>query len=184
MKNRGGSLRTVFWEDKMIEGLADVGNFEGCVSKSRIVRPEEILTTPQLLLKFYTMIERDSPLLPSETIGVMREFINRERDGKRIKPCSGLGLAILSEGVLNIVKWENTNPPNPPIIKQDIYTYDPAQMPTGKIKRISLDKEGTFCLYELAIVSHEKNAFHIFLDSGRSNRDKEVYLQESFSGEV
>jgi len=43
---------------------------------------------------------------------------------------------------------------------------------------------GTFCVWELGAVLHERDAWTRFLTSGRTRADEERYLQDSLTGTV
>lgn len=141
----------------------------------RFVVPWRIVTTPLLALKQYSMMKHIHP--PEKGISSVEQFLKSEIKSRRIQPYSGIGFAILSEDMLNVARWDNQYPI---VLKNDIYIYERENIKTATLADIR--ETGVFCIWELGIVSHERNAWKRFLASRHTEQDKKRYLEDFTAG--
>ena len=158
--------------------LENLGNAPEYVHKPRHASPEGIIETPILVLKMYDL--QLSGI--NNPLDAARRFLNYEIDAGNIKPLIGLGFAILSSDMLNVSRWDNQYPI---VVNNQIYTFGPnSKRPFESAKRASIDEVGPFCIWELGIVNHEKEAWKEYLASERSEQDKRKYLANMIIGEL
>jgi len=157
-----------------MENLEKIGDIENYSHKQRIAHPIGLITSPDLILKYYSMYaEGDS--LKGEHINQYKELMNNEIQRGNIKPLSGLGFAILSGDMLNVAVWDKTNPI---VLKNQIYTHGEE----GERETLNLNTEGAFCAWELGIVNYERNLWMNYLKSKRKESDKKKYLDSRIEG--
>jgi len=159
--------------------LEKIGNIpKSYEHKPRIAVPRGLINTRKAILKFYDMLITGCK--DKHPIGEAREFIKRKMNSVEGNLELGLGFVILSRGMLNFSLWSESQIIIP---KQEIY----APFPRTKhhdTKKISIDEEGAYCLWEMGIVAHEKEAWKKYLASGHMIKDKENYLNNFFSGNL
>ncbi len=158
--------------------LENLGNVpESYIHKPRYVSFLGLITEPNLVLKLYSMLER---IRDKECIAVdddmTKSFLTyRIRNGE-IEPFIGLGFAILSEDMLNVARWDTTYPI---VLKNQIYEHEDCRLVGEKIHQASLldtREIGSFCAWELGVVNHERLAWLKYLNSRRSEEEKDRYL--------
>jgi len=88
--------------------LDNLGNFENFENPPRLVKPLSLITTSNLILKGYDMYTEKSSEI--ETIIQMENFLKQEIEEGKIDPRIGLGFAILSKDMLNVIRWDNRYP--------------------------------------------------------------------------
>jgi len=166
--------------EKLIYDFRNVGNIDKKFrTAGKRVIPVSLLTNPALVLKMYSMIDSSEKKFTNEKLDVvydLQDFIEKEICEARIKPCSGLGFAIASDEYLNVAVWDK----DCPIILRN-WLYEFKNNDVKAIRPVNL-KEGAFCIYELGIVNHEKNAWKEYLDSKRKDSDKSKYATNTFKG--
>jgi hypothetical protein len=114
-----------------------------------------------------------------DNVGSAKKLLEQEIDKKRIEPLIGLGFAILSEDMLNVARWDTEYPI---VIKNQVYGYKKNDLRTAEL--LDIGNAGSFCIWELGIVDHEKNAWKRYLESERTERDKERYLDSMIEGDL
>lgn len=158
--------------------LENLGNAPEYIHESRYASPEGIIATPVLVLKMYDL--QLSGI--NNPIDAARGFLNREIDAGNINPLIGMGFAILSRGMLNVSRWDKKYPI---VINNKIYTFDiNFKRSFESARKVSVDEVGPFCIWELGIVNHEREAWKEYLDSERSEQDKRNYLLNMIKGEL
>ena len=159
--------------------LDNLGNFRNFENPPRLVKPLDLIATPNLILKGYDMYtEKPSEI---ETIVQMENFLKQEiKDGK-IDPRLGLGFAILSKDMLNVVRWDNTYPI---VAVNNLYEFPEEDRDIMNAKLLDINDCGAYCLWELGIVNHEKKAWEKYVDSKKTKKDKINYLENSIEGEL
>jgi len=156
--------------------LTNFGEFPDYEHKPRIAIADDLLITrTDMALKLYRMVREGGEVSESMS-DIVRRFLHRAR----IKPFSGLGFVILSDGMLNVARWDSSNPC---VLKNDLWEYTPVGECFER-RKLSVSKEGAFCAWELGIVAHEKDAWLRYLASKRCERDKIHYLSDRFSGSL
>lgn len=142
----------------------------------RYVTPLKLVATPKLAFKAYMMLKYDSFLTQKE-MSTTEQFLKSEIESGKITPQIGIGFSILSEDMLNVARWDATYPI---VLKNDIYIYERNDIQTAKLADVR--KTGSFCIWELGIVSHERDAWKRFLASKHTREDKKRYLDDFFDG--
>jgi len=173
--------------------LEKIGKIENYVHEPRSVASISLLVTDPLILKLYSMSKTKTP----EKLGddyvspyaedahsirnkCARKFLKDEILTEKIEPLTGMGFAIISDDMLDVAVWDNENPI---VLKNRIYTY---QLKASGLETElqDINKIGAFCVWELGIVNHERNAWMNYLQSGKTVNDKQVYLENVIEGEL
>lgn len=150
----------------------NLGNFpKDFELERRVGKPVGVIgDSKKLMLKHYVMFKEGQPFsLDSQCIA----FLYKEIRQNRIAPFSGLGFSILSEGILNVARWDVAIPE---LIKNRVYTFEGE---FEEVKRVDIGEVGSFCLWELGIVAHEVHAWKKYLSSARTEEDKDLYLRST-----
>ncbi|MFH1585327.1 MAG: hypothetical protein ABIB79_00990 [archaeon] len=159
----------------------NIGNLGDYKPERCLSVPSGLITTPNLVLKMYDMLRvvdrEQNPLKEA------REFIKKEIEEGKITPWTGMGFSILSNGFLNVSRWDTKYPS---VVKNRVYEFD-----NSKTDRVfdsarlnSLEEDGCFCVWELGIVTHEKEAWKRFISSKRTRKDKQDYLEDMITGDL
>jgi hypothetical protein len=143
----------------------------------RMVKPRGLLNTPEISLKLYDMFTKDD-CIGSNPTREAEEFLKEEIARGEINPHSGLGFAILSKDMLNVARWYKTYPI---VLQNNLYEFKPNFQ---KVTETSTEEAGSFCIWELGIVNHEKEAWKKFLTSNKDNRDVTNYLNNVIEGDL
>lgn len=157
--------------------LDNIGNIrEEYEHKQRTARIRGIVETPRLCLKVYSMAK---DLHPTEkTMRKTYQLLKEHIDKGKISPLIGLGFAILSEDILNVARWDDEYPI---VLKNQLYGFDRS---IKSAKPLDITDVGTFCIWELGIVNHEKEAWKKFLESTRRWFHKKEYLENFIQGKL
>jgi hypothetical protein len=147
------------------------------VHEPRIVKPQGLVVTRDCAIKLYSMMRTQE--VNKREIEYVRRMIRDELDTGRIKRYSGAGFGILSEDVFNLARWDINYPI---VIMNDIYNYQDGKLKTAKLADVR--ETGSFCIWELGIVSHERDAWEKFLASERTEKDKIRYLDDFMKNPV
>lgn len=161
--------------------IGDIGELKEYSHEPRIARPSRLIMNQDMALKLYQMHIKDRPLneiLSDEA----KSFLLKESENYDLKNTAGMGFAILSEDTLNVGIW---NKENPILLETKLYSYNGNHL-KNTIKKLDLNKPGTgtFCVFEMAIANHEKNAWLRFLETPRTGIDKQNYLNDLIDGEI
>ena len=162
----------------------EVGNLKNGISgfEKRKVVPRGLITTPSLVLKYYEMYSNSEGPINQQIIKDGGKFIEHLVTSGQISPEIGMGFAILSEDMLNIVRWDSQYGY---VLKNTLYSHTEGSIPRFKENgRLNLAQMGSFCAFELAIVDHERKAWMAYLNSNRTEDRKEKYVQSVFHGEI
>jgi hypothetical protein len=81
--------------------------------------------------------------------------------------------------LLMIMTWRNTNE-----IWESVYVKDLTQDTDYRLQEFEGSHRGTFCVWELAPVWHERHAWARLLASQRDEEAKLAYINDRFSGLV
>jgi hypothetical protein len=167
-----------------------IGNIPTYEHAPRKVEPVGLITTPDLVLKMYDMLFV-SDIGYIGKVADAEKFITSEIVRGRISPETGLGFAILSKNMLNVVRWGKEYPI---VAIQSLYQFNPMaqEQPRAPGRKgvfdsaeaLDLNKVGSFCIWELGIAAHEKEAWKRFLASQRTNDDKKIYLDDTIRGDL
>lgn len=156
-----------------------IGNIrEDYQHEPRDVRSRGVVTTPRLALKFYSMMKPStSSATIRETVDAAQRLLKTEIKYGKIAPEVGMGFAILSEDMLNVARWDSKHPI---VLKNYIYEYEKGDVLTATPTYAG--EIGSFCIWELCIVQHERDAWKRYLVSEHEEEDKKRYLEDCFEG--
>jgi len=141
-----------------------------------------LIISPELILKTYQMLKADEHFNPSLVANACR-FLEREIERKKVDPMSGMGFAILSTDMLNVARWGAGG--NARVLFNQLYQFSPNMKdPLDWSDRLSIEKSGSFCIWELGIVANEKEAWKRYLASKRTAEDKKAYLDSRMEGDL
>ncbi|MDP3990370.1 MAG: hypothetical protein Q8Q01_04145 [archaeon] len=149
------------------EHLANLPDRYGLGEKD--VQFDGLVTDPSLVLKQYQIY--DSVPLDSSLVKDSKKFLKGEISAGRINPYLGLGFAILSKDMFNVARWDTTHPI---VLQNQIYSFNNGDL--GNAHLLDIREIGTFCIWELGIVNHEREAWFDYLVSLRREQDKKNYL--------
>jgi hypothetical protein len=162
--------------------LEDFGNVvpEGYTYYKKLVTPGEDLSLPNVYLKWYDIRPEDVEIT-QEQLAECRAFVATE--AQRLKLAGELGFVLLHRAgpvlLLMINTWRNTNE-----IWESVYVKDLAHAGGYRLTEFESSHRGTFCVWELGPVWHERHAWVRFLSSKRDAEAKLAYVNDRFSGLV
>ena len=163
-----------------IPHLERLGNVvpEGYEYYQKLVTPGEDLSAPGAYLKWYD-IRRPDVEMTQELVEESRAFVAAEVE--RLKIQDELGFVLLhhcgSVLLLMIMTWRNTNE-----IWESVYAKDLTKAGSYHLQTFENSHRGTFCVWELGPVWHERNAWARFLASKRDEAAKLAYVNDRFTG--
>lgn len=167
-----------------IPNLARLGNVvpEGYRYYQKTVTHRDGLALPNAYLKWYDLYSLDAEITPDQSSHA-RSFLHSEVVAGKLDLQDNLGFVILhragSSLLLLVTTWRNTNE-----MWLSSY-YKPATQPSPYLPFVyDTDHRATYCVWELGIVWHERNAWVRFLSSERDNEAKLAYLNDHFSGQM
>jgi hypothetical protein len=163
--------------DEVIMSSASV--VEGYRHRDKFCWPREGAAIGGARLKWYDIAPSETPV-PPEIAALARAFLKREDP----EPGGDLGFVILHRCgaafyVLIVVTWRNENEMWESVYaKRSDDDADFSEFPHPGPHR------GTFCVWELGAVVHEKDAFRRYLLTSRDEVAKRAYLADRFEGIV
>jgi hypothetical protein len=166
-----------------IPQLTDLGNVvpAGYSYYEKVIAPAEGLQVPGAYLKWYDIYPADRPIT-EEQRAMTREFIASEAKEGRPALKSELGFVMLHRAgkylLLMIITWRNTNE-----LWESIYHRE-VDGKSWWAQEFDSSHRGTYCVWELGAVWHERNAWVRFIGSKRDEEAKRAYLADQFSGRV
>jgi hypothetical protein len=152
--------------------------------RSKIAVPRDDLVLPGIRLKWYDL--RPEERVVSDALArESRERLRADVSEKRIDLGSTMGFVILhiaggtsDVGMLIVNTWRNCNE-----IWETVYLKDlPKDGPYAVYERSG--HLPTYCVWELGIVWHERNAFERYLLSARDAAAASAYFADRYSGMV
>ena len=165
-----------------IEGLERLGNVvpEGYRYYQKRAEPSLDLNLSHAYLKWYDIYPLDAEITPDQR-NECRNFVADEAAHIPLK--DDLGFVILHRAgtvlLLLITTWRNTNELWEAVYWKAVDGTEPYQpMPCFSEHR------GTYCVWELPVVWHERHAWVRFLSSPDDNAAKLAYINDRFSGMV
>ena len=163
-----------------LDDLTKVGNVDAPLDLSvKAVRVGGLVITPELVLKLYWMLNPEKNIEPGRN-NDLQDFLKSEIQSRRIEPEIGLGFAIYSEGYLNVSRWRKENPI---VLRNQVYSAYP-NSPIKTMIPADISSEGSFCLWELEIVDHEREAWKKYLESKRTADYKYNYINNWIIGRL
>jgi hypothetical protein len=165
-----------------IPNLANFGNVvpEGYTYYEKMTTPRADLSLPQAYLKWYDLYPLDAEITPEQR-GECRAFVAAEAE--RLQFPGDLGFVILHRAgsvlLLLLTTWRNTNE-----MWEAVYVKFLEQ--EGGYQEVTFpnNHRGTFCVWELGAVWHERHAWVRFLSSKRDAAAKLAYINDRFAGLV
>lgn len=163
-----------------IPHLGDFGNVvpEGYLYYQKLVRPQEDLSLPQAYFKWYDIYPPEAAITVEQR-AECRAFVAAE--AQRLQFAQELGFVLLHRAgpflLLMIMTWRNTNE-----IWESVYVKDLSRNGGYRLQEFEGSHRGTFCVWELAPVWHERHAWVRFLSSQRTEEAKLAYINDRFSG--
>ena len=143
--------------------------------------PGDALSISGSTLKWYDLAKPDEPV-PSAIFKLAISFLRREADAGHLSDLGELGFVILHRCgrdfyFLLVSTWKNGNE-----LWESVYAKTSDDEPDFAEFRIDRTHRATFCVWELAIVWHEQQAWKRFLLSGGGDSAGQAYLADQFSG--
>lgn len=167
-----------------IPNLSQLGNVvpEGYFYYEKIVTPGDDLALPNAYLKWYDLYPADAPITPEQSAEA-RAYLAAEVEAGRLKLAHELGFVILHRAgpvlLLLLTTWRNTNE-----MWESVYVKPVAQADSYALIEFETSHRGTYCVWELGPVWHERRAWVRFLSSRRDDAAKLDYINDRFSGRI
>ena len=152
----------------------------GYTYAKKLVAPRADLNVPEAHLKWYDIHPPEAPIAP-EQLAEARAFVATEAE--RLELARELGFVLLHRAgpvlLLLLVTWRNTNE-----LWESVYVCDLAGSGGYQLLEFAGSHRGTYCVWELGPIWHERNAWARFLASERDAVAKRAYLDDKFAGLV
>lgn len=141
----------------------------------------EMLTLPRTTLKWYSLAPEGEPV-PAEIKAAARKRLQSDADNGQLEELGDLGFVILHRCgkdfyFLLVNSWKNNNE-----IWETVYAKDGSDATEFSRFQAGVHHRATFCVWELAAVMHEKDAWRRFLISERCENDRLDYLENTYNG--
>jgi hypothetical protein len=165
-----------------IPQLQTLGNVvpDGYLYYEKMITPREDLRLSHAYVKWYDIYPVDAKN-SEEHVAEARAFLEAETQALDLK--DELGFVILHRAgsflLLMLMTWRNTNE-----IWESVYFKDVTQPGGYQLTEFGGTHRGTYCVWELGAVWHERNAWMRFLSSPRDDAAKLAYINDRFSGLV
>jgi hypothetical protein len=167
-----------------IPGLDGLGNVvpEGYAYYEKVITPREGLSLDGAYLKWYDLYPADAEITAQQA-SETRAFLQARAEAGRLKLQGELGFVILHRAgaylLLLVTTWRNTNE-----MWESIYVKDLSKPGGYEALTFDSDHKGTYCVWELGIVWHERHAWVRFLSSKRDAAAKQAYVADVFAGRI
>ena len=151
------------------------------VHYDKFIEPEDTIELTGASLKWYNLARREAPIA-SDIRLLARSFLEREFTAGLLKDLGDLGFVILHrcEGefyFLLVSTWRNENE-----LWESVYAKDGLKQPDFEPFSFQGLHRGTFCVWELAAVWHEQQAWKRYLLSTRDEPARLTYLRDCYQG--
>jgi hypothetical protein len=159
--------------------LGEFGNVvpDGYLYYQKLVTPSEDLSLANAYFKWYDIYPPEAAITPAQR-AECRAFVAAE--AQRLQFAQELGFVLLHRAgsvlLLMIMTWRNTNE-----IWESVYVKDLTQNTDYRLQEFEGSHRGTFCVWELAPVWHERHAWARLLASQRDEEAKLAYINDRFS---
>jgi hypothetical protein len=167
-----------------IPQLGRLGNIvpEGYEYYEKMVTPGEGLLLPNAYLKWYDIYPPDVEIT-REQVAESRAFLEAEVEAERLVLEGDLGFVLLHRAgavlLLLVTTWRNTNE-----MWESVYVKVVEQAGGYELVMFEGSHRGTYCVWELGAVWHERDAWVRFLSSRRDEAAKLAYVNDLFEGQV
>lgn len=164
--------------------LARMGNpARGYFHRDKVLTPGEELSLLASRLKWYDLAAAETPV-PEEMRALARAFLEREERNGRLPIAGDLGFVILhrcsdSFYFLIVGTWRNENE-----LWETVYAKADGAQSDFALFPLPGPHRGTFCVWELGAVLHERVAWRSYLLSARDDAAKRAYLEDCAAGPV
>jgi hypothetical protein len=162
-----------------IPNLENLGNVvpQGYQYYEKLIRAGEDLSLPTAYLKWYEIYPQDAEITPEQDAET-RAYLAAEIE--KLKFEGDLGFVILHRAgsflLLMLMTWRNTNE-----IWESVHFKDLNGTGGYVPGTFNSEHRGTFCVWELEAVWHERHAWVRFLSSGRDEAAKLAYINDRYS---
>jgi hypothetical protein len=169
--------------DKSIN-ISGLGNIvpEGYTYNKKRIEPGSQLNISSASFKWYNLYPGES-FITAGQVEESKKYIENEVESGKLKFENEIGFVILHRAgeylLLLITTWRNTNE-----MWESVYYKKAADNEAYRQIKFKTDHKGTYCVWELGIVWHERNAWVKFINSQRDSESKLNYMNDLFSGEV
>jgi hypothetical protein len=155
----------------------------GYQHRPKRVSPRPALAVGEAVLKWYNLAPDAEPV-PEDIERRARAFLLAQSTAREVGLKKELGFVILhrcgqSFYFLLVSTWRGTNE-----LWETIFYKENEAMQDFGLFTFQGAHRGTFCVWELGAVLHEKDAWVRFLASTRNERDRQAYLESHFEGAV
>jgi hypothetical protein len=149
----------------------------------KLVTPQAALELKGARLKWYDLARAERPV-PAEIHRMARDYLVAEAEAGRLELNGDLGFVVLhlcgdDFFFLLVSTWRGSNE-----LWESVYFKQNAATPGFTLFPREQRHKGTFCVWELGPVWHEKQAWVRFLTSTRDAAAQQVYLNDCFAGPV
>lgn len=148
------------------------------VHRDKLATPRENITIGKSRLKWSNIGYADAPVLP-EVEALARAHI------KKVGAEDDIGFVVLHRCgggtfyFMGVQTWRGQNE-----VWETVYAKTGPNDPEFKLWTYKTAHRGTFCVWELGVVWHEKQAWVRFLNSARGEADLRRYLEDRYEGVV
>ncbi|HSK15244.1 MAG TPA: hypothetical protein VK915_03655 [Gaiellaceae bacterium] len=145
------------------------------------IRPSESLLLDEALLKWYDVASGDAPV-PGAVRALARRSLRAAAKAGAIELRGELGFVVLhrcgeSFYFLLVCTWRNDNE-----LWETVWAKDGEEDPDFRPWPVEGTHRPTFCVWELAAVCHERQAWARYLRSARDEPAKLAYLRDAYAG--
>ena len=150
----------------------------------KFVVPEENISFENTTLKWYNLAKPGEPV-PGEIRDLARDFLEEEAKAGNLNDFGKSGFVILHRCgndfyFLLVNSWKNGNE-----LWESVYAKSGSEQKYFQPFTFENNlHRGTFCVWELAAVWHEQQAWKKFLLSAKTETDEANYLQNKYRGEA
>ena len=153
------------------------------IHRDKVLTPREALALTQSRLKWYDLAAAELSV-PDEMRELARAFLEREEASGRLAIAGDLGFVILHRCsdwfyFLIVGTWRNENE-----LWETVYAKADMLQSNFTLFPLPGPHRGTFCVWELGAVWHERQAWRNFLLSARDDAAKRAYLADCANGPV
>ena len=169
---------------KALPHLENLGNVvpEGYTYYEKLVTPGEDLSLPRAYLKWYDIYAPGAEITPDAATRT-RAFLASEIEAGRLALEGDLGFVLLHRAdpglLLLVITWRQTNE-----MWVSLYMQDDSADESYRPITFETPHRGTYCVWELAPIWHERHAWARFLSSPRDVAAKLAYVNDRFTGQV
>jgi hypothetical protein len=162
-----------------IPNLENLGNVvpQGYQYYEKLIRAGEDLSLPTAYLKWYDIYPAENEITPEQDAET-RIYLAAEVE--KLKFEGDLGFVILHRAgsflLLMLMTWRNTNE-----IWESVHFKDLNATGGYVPGTFNSEHRGTFCVWELEAVWHERHAWVRFLSSQRDEAAKLAYINDRYS---